>query len=118
MSYKGFRAKPRRRPTIEKRTVVPRRPKNADVRPREYLTAEEVERLIAGAKADTRRHTHRDATMIFISGQMLTEVTLRPGAAGVAPPSPHGADRQSGGSYLSRPVPCLACPASTGRHRA
>jgi type 1 fimbriae regulatory protein FimE len=47
--------------------VVPRRPKNADVRPREFLTADEVERLIAAAKKDTRRHTHRDATMILLA---------------------------------------------------
>ena len=32
-------------PNIVNRTVTPRRPKNADVRPREYLTAKEVERL-------------------------------------------------------------------------
>jgi hypothetical protein len=45
MSHKGSTAKPRRGPTIEKRTVAPHRPKNADVRPREYPTAEEVKRL-------------------------------------------------------------------------
>src|SRR3712207_6633511 len=67
MGHKGFGAKPRRRPTIEKRTVAPRRPKNADVRPREFLTAGEVERLIAAAKKDTRRHPHRDATMILLA---------------------------------------------------
>src|SRR5215218_4179124 len=67
MSYKGSRAKPRRRPTIEKRTVVPRRPKNADVRPREFLTPDEVERLIAAAKKDMRRHPHRDATMLLLA---------------------------------------------------
>ncbi len=54
-------------PTIEKRTVAPRRPKNADVRPREFLTPEEVERLTAAAKKDTRRHTHRDATMTLLA---------------------------------------------------
>jgi type 1 fimbriae regulatory protein FimB/type 1 fimbriae regulatory protein FimE len=47
--------------------VAPRRPKNADVRPREFLTPEEVERLIAAAKRDMRRHTHRDATMILLA---------------------------------------------------
>jgi integrase len=67
MGHKGFQAKQRRRPTIEKRTVVPRRPKNADVRPREFFTPDEVERLIAAAKKDTRRHTHRDATMILMA---------------------------------------------------
>ena len=67
MSHKGFQAKQRRRPTIEKRTMAPRRPKNADVRPREFLTAEEVERLTAAAKKGTRRHPHRDATMILLA---------------------------------------------------
>ena len=43
--YEGKRAAGRRRPTIEKRTVTPRRPTNAAVRPREFLTPAEVERL-------------------------------------------------------------------------
>jgi integrase len=67
MSYKGFPARKRKAPTIEKRTVVARRTTNADVRPREYLTAKEVDRLITFAKKDTRRNTHRDATMILIA---------------------------------------------------
>ena len=67
MSYKGFPSKTRRVPIIEKQTVAPRRSTNAAVRPREYLTAQEVERLITFAKKDTRRHTHRDATMILIA---------------------------------------------------
>jgi len=51
-------------PTTEKRTVArPRRPKNADVRTREYLTDAEVARLSEAAKAN--RHGHRDATMIL-----------------------------------------------------
>jgi integrase len=45
------------------RTVTPRRLKNGDVRTREYLTPDEVERLIAAAKGN--RHGHRDATMIL-----------------------------------------------------
>jgi len=35
-------------PTTEIRKVTPRRPKNADIRTREYLTEREVEQLIAG----------------------------------------------------------------------
>ncbi len=35
--------------------------------PAKYLTAEEVERLTTFAKKDTRRHTHRDATMILMA---------------------------------------------------
>jgi type 1 fimbriae regulatory protein FimB/type 1 fimbriae regulatory protein FimE len=52
--------------TIVKRTVaMPRRPKNADLRSREYLTDHEVERLAEAAK--TNRHGHRDATMILVA---------------------------------------------------
>ena len=42
----------------------PRKPKNTEVRPREYLTTHEVESLIKAAKEG--RHGHRDATMILI----------------------------------------------------
>jgi integrase len=61
-------AKPRLRvvtPTTEKRTVTPSRPKNADVRSREYLTETEVEKLIAAAKDN--RWGHRDSTIILIA---------------------------------------------------
>jgi len=44
----------------------PRKPHNAAVRPREYLTEREVERLMAAA-ATQGRHGHRDATMIFLA---------------------------------------------------
>ncbi len=43
-----------------------RRPKNADVRTREYLTPEEVDDLIAAAKS-AGRHGHRDSTMVLIA---------------------------------------------------
>ena len=43
----------------------PRRPKNDDVRSREYLTDQEVERLQETAKAN--RWGHRDATMILVA---------------------------------------------------
>jgi integrase len=52
-------------PTIEKRTVMPRRAKNADLRTREYLTGDEVEALMAAARQN--RYGHRDATMILIA---------------------------------------------------
>ena len=62
---------------IVKRTVVmPVRPKNADVRTREYLTDDEVQRLIEAAKAN--RHGHRDATMILVAyrhGLRASELT-------------------------------------------
>ena len=37
-------------PIIEKRTVMPKRAKNADLRTREYLTGNEVGALIAAAR--------------------------------------------------------------------
>jgi len=56
-------------PTIENRAVstgsLPRRPKNAELRQREYLTPTEVDQLLAAAKAN--RYGHRDATMILIA---------------------------------------------------
>src|SRR3954447_2067552 len=41
--------------------VRPRRLANAARRPREYLTAEEVERLITAARSRPGRYGHRDA---------------------------------------------------------
>src|SRR5471030_3011277 len=62
---------------IVKRTVaMPIRPKNADVRTREYLTDDEVQRLTEAAKAN--RHVQRDATMILIAyrhGLRASELT-------------------------------------------
>src|SRR6516225_8244001 len=52
-------------PTLVKRKVTPRRPKNADVRTREYLTEGEVERLIEGCKGN--RRPHRAQTMILMA---------------------------------------------------
>jgi type 1 fimbriae regulatory protein FimB/type 1 fimbriae regulatory protein FimE len=52
-------------PRIEIRKVTPRRPKNAEVRTREYLTEKEVERLIDSC-ADNR-WPQRDQTMILLA---------------------------------------------------
>jgi integrase len=52
-------------PDTVKRKVTPRRPKNADVRTREYLTEREVERLIEGCQGN--RWPHRDQTMILLA---------------------------------------------------
>jgi integrase len=49
----------------ENRTVMPRRPKNAELRSREYLTEHEIEALMAAARQN--RHGHRDATMILVA---------------------------------------------------
>src|ERR1700687_5470682 len=60
--------KPRLRlvtPTTENRTVTPRRGKNGDIRTREHLTADEVERLIEAAKDN--RYGHRDALMLLLT---------------------------------------------------
>jgi site-specific recombinase XerD len=51
--------------TAVNRTVTPRRRKNAELRTREHLTPDEVERLIGAAKAN--RHGHRDATMVLVA---------------------------------------------------
>jgi type 1 fimbriae regulatory protein FimB/type 1 fimbriae regulatory protein FimE len=67
------------RPLIENGTVVdrvvpfpgkrrpPPRPKNAEVRSREYLTKAEVEQLIEAAKGN--RHGHRDKTLIEVASR-------------------------------------------------
>ena len=58
--------------------VPPRRLPNAARRPREYLTAEEVERLMVAARSRPGRHGHRDATMILIAyrhGLRASELT-------------------------------------------
>ena len=68
-------------PSIENGQVVrglpPKRRKNADVRSREHLTADEVERLIAAA-GKVGRHGHRDATLLMIAyrhGLRVSELT-------------------------------------------
>jgi integrase len=52
-------------PAIVKRTVIPTRPPNADLRTREYLTETEVERLMTAARKN--RWGQRDATMILVA---------------------------------------------------
>jgi integrase len=52
-------------PATENRTVTPQRPTNAQLRTREHLTADEVERLIEAAKAN--RHGYRDALMVLLA---------------------------------------------------
>jgi len=47
--------------TIVNRTVTPRRPCNAELREREYLTPKEVDRLQDAARKHSR-YGHRDAT--------------------------------------------------------
>ena len=52
-------------PATENGTVITRRRKNADLRTREHLTADEVERLIDAAKGN--RHAHRDELMVLLT---------------------------------------------------
>ena len=68
---KSLAKTPRRkpRPTLLNGTIPPPRRFNRDVRPREYLTPKEVERLIAAAKKRGRRYGLRDATMILVASR-------------------------------------------------
>ena len=52
-------------PATVNRTVAPKRPPNADLRTREYLTEAEVERLLKAAGKN--RWGHRDATMLLVA---------------------------------------------------
>jgi site-specific recombinase XerD len=61
------KAKRKTPPTLVNGTVPPRRMRNRDVRSREYLTPNEVERLMAAAKKRERRYGVRDATMILVA---------------------------------------------------
>jgi len=45
---------------------MPRKPRNAERRSREYLTPAEVEKLIKGAESQGR-HAHRDGTLILVA---------------------------------------------------
>ena len=45
---------------------LPRKPRNKDVRSREYLTEKEVDRLMKTAR-EIGRHGHRDATLILLA---------------------------------------------------
>ena len=54
-------------PTAENGTVPPRRVRNGERRPREYLTAKEVQQLMETARDRGGRYGHRDATLILLS---------------------------------------------------
>ena len=61
-----LRAKKSRAPTIVNGKVPPLRRKNKDVRSREHLTPDEIDKLIAAAKS-LGRYRHRDATLILMA---------------------------------------------------
>ncbi len=58
--------KKRARPTIQNRKVMPKRVPNAQLRSREYLTPDEVRRLIKHA-GKLGRHRQRDAALIMLA---------------------------------------------------
>ena len=63
-------------PRTVNRTVTPKRPPNADLRTREYLTEAEVQRLLKATRGN--RWGHRDATMILVAyrhGLRASELT-------------------------------------------
>src|SRR5437588_2789207 len=52
--------------TVVRRHAPPKRQKNAKIRPREYLTEDEIDRLMKAARK-RGRWGHRDATMILVA---------------------------------------------------
>ncbi len=64
-------------PNIENGKVPPPRRKNSEVRSREHLTPDEVERLITSAKS-LGRHGHRDATLILMDYRHGLRVEVDP----------------------------------------
>src|SRR5947209_190187 len=66
MRNKDLRVKAKGAPPIVNGTTPPRRVANAAVRPREYLTPEEVERLTQAA-GKGKECGHRDGTMILLA---------------------------------------------------
>src|SRR5690348_1272198 len=100
-------AKPRLRlvtPTTENRTVAPRRTKNGELRTREHLTIDEVERLIEAAKDN--RHGHRDALMVLLAfrhGLRAGEVVDLSGNRSTSKQPPY----TSGGSRMALPAAIL-----------
>jgi integrase len=67
MKRKGKTVTRKGAPTIQNGTLPPRRRSNAAVRPREFLTGEEVEQLRKACGERLGRYAHRDSTMILIA---------------------------------------------------
>src|SRR4051794_40031811 len=68
MKHKGLRVRKGRMSSTVNGKVPPRRLSNAERRPREYLTPDEVELLITTAQKRVGARTpHRDATMILLA---------------------------------------------------
>ncbi len=62
----AFRGRNGTTPNIENGNVPPLRRPNKDLRSREYLTADEVDRLMVAARS-VGRHGHRDSTLILVA---------------------------------------------------
>jgi type 1 fimbriae regulatory protein FimB/type 1 fimbriae regulatory protein FimE len=62
----ALRPSPKTPQNIEDRKVMPKRRRNTEIRSREYLTPEEVDRLIDHARK-LGRHGHRDAVLITLA---------------------------------------------------
>ena len=81
METSGLRVRKGRVPTTVNGKVPPRRLPNAERCPREYLTPEEVERLITAARKRIGARTpHRDASMILMAyrhGLRASELRIR-----------------------------------------
>src|SRR5690349_1085120 len=62
----AFIDEPASKTNLEERSTPPKRRRNVEVRSREYLTPEEVERLI-GAARKVGRYGQRDATLLLVA---------------------------------------------------
>ena len=62
----ALRTRKAKRPSTQNRKVLPKRGKNEDLRPREYLTPDEVERLMDQA-GKLGRHSARDAALLLLA---------------------------------------------------
>jgi hypothetical protein len=83
-------------PITENRTVAPQPPPNAELRTREHLTADEVEKLIETIRQN--RYGHRDALMVLLAYRAEV-VDLRWGAGRLQtrnPAHPEGQERHAG----------------------
>jgi integrase len=100
-------------PDVEKRKVTPRRPKNGDVRTREYLTEREVEQLIEGCRGN--RWPHRDQTMILLAfrhGLRASEVCDLQWTQVDFEAATLAVTRAKHGTPSTHPLPGAACAAS------
>ena len=106
-------------PATENRTVIARRRKNVDLRTREHLTADEIERLIEVAKDN--RHGHRDGLMVLLTfrhGLRAVEVCdLRWEQVDFKsnPARPPGQERHAGHTSIDRSGNARAAQTSKGK---